>query len=84
MLNITSHKETEIKPNRGSHQLGRLLPGKKKRQRERESKCWQESEETGTPVYTVETNMASLQKQLNTELPHHLAMLLLGIILKKK
>ena len=53
-------------------------------QRERESKCWQESEETGTPVYTVETNMASLQKQLNTELPHHPAMLLLGIILKKK
>lgn len=92
MLKVTCHKEMEIKPNGGSHQLGRLLLllllsrkaiTRKKKETERESKCWQESEETGTPVYTVETNTAILQKKLNTELPHHPAMLLLGIILKK-
>ena len=36
----------------------------KKKETERQSKHWPESEETGTPVYTVETHMAILQKKI--------------------
>ena len=61
MLNITSHKEMQLKPNEiplHTHWDGYYQKQKKKK----ENKYWQGCEETGTLVYTVENDMAIPQK----------------------